>query len=306
MEMIKAEGLTKKFAGFTAVEGLTFRVSRGEVFGLLGPNGAGKTTTIRMLCCLISKTEGSARIGDYDISDAGDAMKIRKMIGIVHENVGLYESLSTYENLKFFGQMYECPESTLNENIKKYLKALDLWDKKDKPVGSFSKGMKQKVAIARSLVHDPELLFMDEPTANLDPEASKVIRDILLDLKKENRTIFLNTHNLDEAQRICDRVGVLKTRMMAVDTPSNLEGMMTSKKTVIILEEINEKVINAVKASKPKNLEVQGNSLILELTDPDKEISAIISSIATAGGKIKSVTETGASLEEVYLKLVRG
>jgi len=306
MEMIRTEGLTKKFGTFTAVDGLTFHVSKGEVFGLLGPNGAGKTTTIRMLCCLISKTGGTARIGDYDISDAGEAMKIRKMIGIVHDNVGLYESLSPYENLEFYGRMYEFQESRLRENIEKYLKALDLWDNKDKPVGSFSKGMKQKVAIARSLVHEPELLFMDEPTANLDPEASKVIRDIILDLKKENRTIFLNTHNLDEAQRICDKIGVLKTKMMAVDTPVNLERAMASKRTVFVLEEVSEKVLTAVKAGNPESVEVKGDSIILGLADPDKETSAMVNSIIAAGGKIKSVTERGASLEDVYLKLVRG
>ena len=306
MEMIRTEGLTKKFGDFTAVDGLTFQVNRGEVFGLLGPNGAGKTTTIRMLCCLIAKTGGTARISDYDISDPRDAMNIRKMIGIVHDNVGLYESLSPYENLEFFGRMYEFPEVNLKENIDKYLKALDLWDYKDKPVGSFSKGMKQKVAIARSLVHEPDLLFMDEPTANLDPEASKVIRDILLDLKKENRTIFLNTHNLDEAQRICDRIGILKTKMMAVDTPANLEKAMASKKTIFVLEAVNEKVLNAVKASNPENIEVQGNSIILELKDPDNETPAIMNSIIAAGGKIKSFNESGASLEDVYLKLVRG
>jgi len=166
--------------------------------------------------------------------------------------------------------------------------------------------MKQKVAIARSLVHEPDLLFMDEPTANLDPEASKVIRDILLDLKKENRTIFLNTHNLDEAQRICDRIGILKTKMMAVDTPANLEKAMASKKTIFVLEAVNEKVLNAVKASNPENIEVQGNSIILELKDPDNETPAIMNSIIAAGGKIKSFNESGASLEDVYLKLVRG
>lgn len=306
MEMIRTESLTKKFGTFTAVDGLTFQVNKGEVFGLLGPNGAGKTTTVRMLCCLIAKTSGTARIGDYDVSDAKEAMKIRKMIGIVHDNVGLYESLSPYENLEFYGRMYETEQSKLKENIEKYLKALDLWDNRDKTVGSFSKGMKQKVAIARSLVHEPELLFMDEPTANLDPEAAKVIREIILDLKKENRTIFLNTHNLDEAQRICDRIGILKTKMMAVDTPMNLEKAMTGKKTVFVLEVINEKVLNAVKASNPESVEVQGNSMILELTDPDKETSNIINSIIAAGGKIKSVNERGASLEDVYLNLVRG
>ncbi len=304
--MISAEGLTKKFKDYTAVDNLTFHINTGEVFGLLGPNGAGKTTTIRMLCCLISNTEGTATIGNYDISKPREAIKIRKMIGVVHDNVGLYESLSAYENLEFYGHMYECPKDVLSENIEKYLKKLELWEVKDKPVGSFSKGMKQKVAIARALVHDPELLFMDEPTANLDPEAAKVIRDIILELKKENRTIFLSTHNLDEAQRICDRIGILKTRMIAIDTPLNLERAMANMKTTIVIEEINEKVMNAVRANNPKAIEIRGNSIILEMANPDKETPAIINSIAEAGGKIKSVTEAGADLEEVYLKLVKG
>ncbi len=161
MKMIEVANLTRKFGDSTAVDSLTFSLDRGEIFGLLGPNGAGKTTTVRMLCCLISKTGGSARIGDLDISDRDDAMNIRKMIGLVPDNVGLYETLSAYANLVFYGRMYEFPEKQLDENIEKYLKMLDLWDKKDSPVGSFSKGMKQKVSLARALVHDPEVLFMD-------------------------------------------------------------------------------------------------------------------------------------------------
>ncbi len=305
MKMIKADGLTKKFGEMTAVDHLTFSVEKGEVFGLLGPNGAGKTTTVRMLCCLIAKTEGSATIAGYDVSKAEDAMKIRKMIGIVHDNVGLYETLSAYENLEFFGRMYECPQPRLNENIEKYLKMLDLWDKKDRPVASFSKGMKQKVAVVRALVHEPELLFLDEPTANLDPEASKVIRDTILELKKEDRTIFLNTHNLDEAQRICTRIGVLNTKLVAVDTPKNLEASIGNRQTTFTLEETNSKIIDAVRARGPKSLQSEGNMIILELSDPEKETPEIVNAIVGAGGRIKSVNEVGATLEDIYLKLVR-
>ncbi|MEM3811967.1 MAG: ABC transporter ATP-binding protein, partial [Thermoplasmata archaeon] len=217
-KMIDVHNLTMKFGDITAVDDLTFYVEKGEVFGLLGPNGAGKTTTVRLLCCLLSPTSGSATVGDYNITNKNDAMKIRKMIGLVPDNVGLYETLSAYANLEFFGRMYETPEQLIKENIEKYLKMLDLWDKKNNAIGSFSKGMKQKVALARALIHDPEVLLLDEPTANLDPEAAKAIRDIILDLKKENRTILLNTHNLDEAQRICNRIGVLKTKLIAADT----------------------------------------------------------------------------------------
>ena len=303
--MIEVANLTRKFGDFTAVDSLTFNLDRGEVFGLLGPNGAGKTTTVRILCCLISKTSGSVRIGDLDTSDRDDAMKIRKMIGLVPDNVGLYDTLGAYANLEFYGRMYEFPEKQLKENIEKYLKMLDLWDKKDLPVGSFSKGMRQKVSLARALVHDPEVLFMDEPTANLDPEAAKTIRDVILDLRRENRTILLNTHNLDEAQRICNRIGVLKTRLIAVDTPENLAKLVSGRKTVILLEEMNDRILGAVRALNPRSVETEGNKIAVGMADPDRETPAIITAIVSSGGKVRSVSETGASLEDIYLQLVR-
>ena len=303
--MIEVANLTRKFGDFTAVDSLTFNLDRGEVFGLLGPNGAGKTTTVRILCCLISKTSGSVRIGDLDTSDRDDAMKIRKMIGLVPDNVGLYDTLSAYANLEFYGRMYEFPEKQLKENIEKYLKMLDLWDKKDLPVGSFSKGMRQKVSLARALVHDPEVLFMDEPTANLDPEAAKTIRDVILDLRRENRTILLNTHNLDEAQRICNRIGVLKTRLIAVDTPENLAKLVSGRKTVVLLEEMNDRILGAVRGLNPRSVETDGNKIAVGMADPDRETPAIITAIVSSGGKVRSVSETGASLEDIYLQLVR-
>ena len=305
MKMIEVANLTRKFGDSTAVDSLTFSLDRGEIFGLLGPNGAGKTTTVRMLCCLISKTGGSARIGDLDISDRDDAMNIRKMIGLVPDNVGMYESLSVVKNLEFFGRMYEAPMQVIKENIEKYLKMLDLWNNRDQAVGTFSKGMKQKVAVVRALVHDPDLLIMDEPTANLDPEAAKTIREVILDLKKDNRTIMLNTHNLDEAQRICDRIGILKTKLLAIDTPASLERTMYGRKTEIIVENINESIVNAVKLEHPLNIEINGDKMIIEMKDPDRDTPSIVSSITAAGGRIKSVSETRASLEDVYLKLVK-
>ncbi len=209
--MIETENLTKKFGDLTAVDNVTLRVNDGEVFGFLGPNGAGKTTTVRMLCCLISKTSGNAKISGYDIGNKADSLKIRKIIGLVPDNVGLSEHLTAYDNLDIYGKIYDCSDSQRKENIKRFLDMLGLWDKRNVLAGTYSKGMKQKLAIARALIHDPDVLFMDEPTANLDPESAKTVREFILELKKEKKTIFLNTHNLDEAQRICDKIAILNT-----------------------------------------------------------------------------------------------
>ena len=302
---IDARNLTRIFGDTTAVDNISFSVGEGEIFGLLGPNGAGKTTTIRMLCCLISPTSGSAIIEDYDTTDREGAMNIRRMIGLVPDNVGLYETLSAYDNLEFFGKMYELQDRQRRENIEKYLKLVDLWDKRDRAIGSFSKGMKQKVAIVRALIHDPKVLLMDEPTVNLDPEAAKGIRDLILRLRKDGRTVLINTHNLDEAQRICDRIGVLKTKLIAVDTPQNLERAISGTRTVVVLEEVNDDILSAIKAVNLKDIKRDGNKLIIDVSDPEKETPVIINAIVSAGGKVISANRIGASLEEVYLKLVR-
>lgn len=303
--MITVERLTKKFGEITAVDGLTFQVNEGEVFGFLGPNGAGKTTTIRMLCCLISKTSGNARISTYDIGNMADSLQIRKMTGLVPDNVGLYNDLTAMENLDFYGKLYESPAKQRKENIEKFLKMLDIWDRRNVRAGSFSKGMKQKLALARALIHEPKLLFMDEPTANLDPESSKTMRDFILELKKQGRTIFLNTHNLDEAQRICDRIGILKTKLLTTGTPEQLRESLSGAKTEIKLVEVNENLTNELRKRIPNKIEVSGNKLIINVTDPDKENPAIIADIASAGGQIREVNQVIPTLEDVYLQIVK-
>jgi ABC-2 type transport system ATP-binding protein len=304
MNMIEVENLTKKFGENTAVDSLTFQVAQGEVFGLLGPNGAGKTTTIRMLCCLISNTSGDARIAGYQIGNGADSLTIRKLIGLVPDNIGLYEELSAYENLDYYGKLYECTEANRKEQIEYFLKMLDLWEKRDQPISDFSKGMKQKVAIARALIHDPELLFFDEPTANLDPESARVVRDFILKLKKDGKTIFLNTHNLDEAQRICDRIGILKTKLLTVNTPEQLEKTVWGSKTVIQMEQINDQILAAVQKLEPKALNVEENRFTLTLGDPQKENPDFIQAIVSAGGRIQYVTQLNPGLEETYLKVI--
>jgi ABC-2 type transport system ATP-binding protein len=304
--MIDTENLTKKFGDSTAVDSVTLHVDEGEVFGFLGPNGAGKTTTVRMLTCLIAKSSGSAMIGDYEIASRTDQPKIRKMIGLLTENVGLYEELSAYDNLDFYGRFYKLDEQKRKERIEHLLKLLGLWDRKDAPAGTFSKGMKQKLAIARALIHDPEVLFLDEPTANLDPEASKIVRDFILELKKEKRTIFVNTHLLDEAERICDRVAILKTKLITTGSPQELRQSLAGRKVKFQLQQVDDTVISAVKKMGYLIEEVTGNSFVINLQDPVKEDAAILQSVLGAGGRVVFVTEVGSSLEDVYLKLVKG
>ena len=165
--------------------------------------------------------------------------------------------------------------------------------------------MKQKLAIARALIHEPEVLFLDEPTVNLDPESSKTVRDFLLELKKEKKTIFLNTHNLDEAQRICDRIGILNTKLMAVGTPEELEQSVTRRKTVIQLEQVNDAILNSLKKLSIGKMNSERNKLTIDVVNPEKENPSIIRAIVDAGGNVQSVSVTGSTLEDAYLKLVK-
>jgi len=303
--MITVDNLTKKFGEVTAIEGLTFQVEEGEIFGFLGPNGAGKTTTIRMLCCLISKTSGEARIDNYDVDKAADSLQIRKMIGLVPDNVGLYNDLTAFENLDFYGKLYEVHEGHRRENIERFLKMLDLWERKDTRAGSFSKGMKQKLALARALIHEPKLLFMDEPTANLDPESAKTVRDFILEVKKQGRTIFLNTHNLEEAQRICDRIGIIKTRLLRIGSPEQLRESLTKPKIEIRLAEVSEALVDALRKKVPNKIEVSDSKLIIDVSDPDKENPVIVNAISSSGGQIREVSQVVPTLEDVYLQIVK-
>jgi ABC-2 type transport system ATP-binding protein len=227
------------------------------------------------------------------------------MIGLVPDNVGLYEDLTAFENLDFYGKLYEVPEGRRRENIERFLKMLDLWDRKDARAGSFSKGMKQKLALARALVHEPKILFMDEPTANLDPESAKTVRDFILELKKQGRTIFLNTHNLDEAQRVCDRIGIIKTKLLTIGTPEQLRESLSKPKTEIRLAQVTEALVSALRKIIPNQMEVSDNKLIIDVTDPDKENPAIIAAITSSGGQVREVTQVVPTLEDVYLQIVK-
>jgi ABC-2 type transport system ATP-binding protein len=259
-----------------------------------------------MLCCLISKTSGTARIGNYEVGNRADQQKIRRMVGLLTENVGLYEELSAYDNLDFYGRFYRMDEQKRKEQIEYLLKMLGLWERRNEAAGTFSKGMKQKLAIARALIHDPQVLFLDEPTANLDPEAAKTVRDFILELKKQKRTIFLNTHLLDEAEKVCDRVAILKTRLIAIGTPQELRRSLSGRKIKVQLQRVDDVIVEAIKKIGFQVSEITNNGLVIDVNDPEKENQAILKAIEAAGGYVQFITETGSTLEDVYLKLVRG
>jgi ABC-2 type transport system ATP-binding protein len=300
--MIQTHDLTKQFGETLAVKGLNLEVAEGEVFGFLGPNGAGKTTTVRMLTSLIAPTHGSAVVNGYTIGK--DDRKIRQSVGILTESPGMYENLSAEYNLQIYANLYEVKD--VRGQVGKYLHMLGLWERRYDEAGTFSKGMKQKLAIARALLHEPRILFLDEPTAGLDPEAAHLVRDFIEELRKEGRTIFLCTHNLDEADRLCDRIGVFKTHLLVVDTPTNLRQQVFGRKVVFHLQRIEESYL-ALLRSMPfvKEARAVDDKLVATLDDPESQNPGIIRSLVEAGAEIRFVGELRHSLEDVYLQLVK-
>lgn len=301
--MIETHNLTKTFDKFTAVENLNLTVQSGEIFAFLGPNGAGKTTTMRMLACLIAPTGGEAIVAGYRVGQQDE--QIRSSIGILTEAPGLYEKLNALQNLDFFARLYGLDTATREKQIKRYLEILGLWERRSEPVGNFSKGMKQKLSIARALLHEPQVVFLDEPTSALDPESAKVVRDFVAELKSEGRTIFLCTHNLDEADKLADRVGVFKKHLIQVDTPENLRRSLYGQHVLFRLREVTEPVRAAVRGlAFVRDAQVNGTSFSLGLDDPNAMTPLVVNALVQAGGAILQVQEERASLESVYLDLI--
>jgi ABC-2 type transport system ATP-binding protein len=300
--MIKAEGLTKEFGNKLAVDSLNLEIQEGEVFGFLGPNGAGKTTTVRLLTSLIGPTRGSAIVNGFRIGV--DDRKIRSTVGVLTETPGMYDNLSADQNLRIFAELYDVKD--ISGQVEKYIKMLGLWDRRFDAAGTYSKGMKQKLAIARALIHEPRILFLDEPTAGLDPEASHMLRDFIADLRKEGRTIFLCTHNLDEADRLCDRIGVFKTRLLVLDTPANLRSSLFGRKVVFHLQIVDEKITESVrKFDYIKEIKIIDNKILITVDDPDLRNPEIIRTLVENGANLRFVGELRHSLEDVYLQLVQ-
>lgn len=300
--MIHTQNLSKRFGTVQAVNNLDLDVHEGEVFGFLGPNGAGKTTTVRMLASLIAPSEGTATVAGFTVGKQDS--DIRRNVGLLTETPGMYDNLSAETNLRIFAELYEVKD--VRGQVEKYLKMLGLWDRREDSAGTFSKGMKQKLAIARALLHEPRLLFLDEPTSGLDPEASHLVREFISELKREGRTIFLCTHNLDEADRLCDRVGVFKTRLLVVDTPAALRKSVFGRKVVIHLAEKSDVFLSVVKSlSFVTDVKSVDNKLVIQLEDPETHNPEIVRALINANAPIQFIGELRYSLEEVYLQLVR-
>jgi len=308
--MIITQGLSKVFKigkkqkqEFTAVDGLNLQVNEGEVFGFLGPNGAGKTTTVRMLTCLIQPSAGQASVNGLVVGR--DDTAIRRTVGLLTESPGMYERLSAEKNLSIYAELYDVPD--VSAAVNKYLVMLDLWERRFDPVGSFSKGMRQKLAVARALLHEPKVLFLDEPTTGLDPEAAKTVRDFIYELKNEGRTIFMTTHNLDEAEKLCDRVGIFKQSLLALDSPANLRQKLFGRKVVFHLGGINPQWLLLVSELEGISaVEQFENKLVVSMAEPEKTNPIITRLLVEQGADIQFIGEVRQSLEQIYFEMLHG
>lgn len=315
---ISAQALGRKFADRWAVRDLCLEIETGEVFGLLGPNGAGKTTTMRMLSSLIAPSVGSANVCGYDV--VRQPTEVRRSIGIMTESPGLYESLSAQQNLEFYAKLYDIVPHDAQRQIERYLTLLGLWERRRDPTGTFSKGMKQKLSIARALLHEPPILILDEPTSALDPEGAKLVRDFIASLRDDGRTIILCTHNLSEAQALCDRVGIVRGRLLRVGTPRDLQRSLYGRHIEIRIanpepdfggeisssegQTMNDYAIGIALLPGVGDVVVAGHSLLIAMHDPDMATPAVVRVLVGQGAEIQRVAEVEHTLEMAYLDLV--
>ena len=304
--ILRAQGLTKRFGALTAVDGLDLEVHEGEVFGFLGPNGAGKTTTLRLLCALIAPTAGTAEIAGARLGR--DDARIRATVGILTEQPGLYERQSASENLRFFAALYGLPRDVAAEQTDRYLRLMGLWDRRDEAVATFSRGMKQKVAIARAALHEPRIVFLDEPTTGLDPDAAKTVREFIGQIRSEGRTVFLCTHNLDEADRLCDRIAFFRRSVLRLDTPASLRAELYGQATEFrLLPRPREEDLVRVRAvGGVRSAVAEDGAIVVSSEDPLRTNPAVIRALVEGGADVAYVTERRVPLEDVYLRIVEG
>ncbi len=300
---LSVHGLGKRFGDRVAFEDVSFEIGHGEVFGFLGPNGAGKTTTVRTLGTLIAPTSGSATVAGIPLTPE-NGVEIRRRIAVMPESPGLYERLSVAENLECFADLYQVADPA--ERIDRALRAVNLADRAHDACGSLSKGLRQRVALARALLSDPEVLFLDEPTAGLDPVAARDVHGLVDELRQRGVTIFLTTHRLEEAEQLCDRVAILNTTLRTIGRPDELRDRLFAKtltvRTRVPLPEPG-RVFDGLPA-------VDGwhsggpASYVLAVSDADAAAPAATRALVAAGADVLSIGESRHSLEDVYLELV--
>jgi len=297
--------LTKHYGDVRAVDHISFDVKEGEIFGFLGPNGAGKTTTIRILTGLIKPDEGKAFVAGYDVLKK--PIEAKQHIGVVPEVSNAYVDLTAWENLALIGKLYGVQPRKLKENATKFLKEFGLYEVKDKLVRAFSKGMKQRLLLCMALVNDPEVLFLDEPTSGLDVESARLLREKVTRYNKDGKTVFLSTHNMEEANQLCHRIAIINHgRIAAVDTPENLRAQsmelqyieVAFSKTVDTQEfSENPSIIKAVSA---------GNKVRIYTAAPSSVIEFLVEYAKKNNVRILSLNSMMPSLEDVFLKFTRG
>jgi ABC-2 type transport system ATP-binding protein len=301
---IRTTNLACSFGSVRAVDGISLEVPRGTVFGFLGPNGAGKTTTIRLLLGLLEPTSGEAEVLGFNTHTHGD--QVRERCGALLEHNGLYERLSAYDNLDFYGRIWHIPAGKRQARLKELLSNLDLWERRDETTGSWSRGMKQKLAVARVLLHHPELVFLDEPTAGLDPIASAALREDLANLaKSEGVTIFLTTHNLAEAEKLCQQVAVIRQgKLVATGSPDELRRTSGKPRLEISGSGFSEQALDALKIHpQVAAVSAEMNRLVIDFKQPCSS-APFISLLVNAGAQIEEVLKGKIDLEDAFLSLL--
>jgi len=304
--VLRTERLTKRFERLTAVEDLDLEVREGEVFGFLGPNGAGKTTTLRLLCALIAPTSGTAEVAGFRLGAQDE--QIRASVGILTEQPGLYERQSAEDNLLFFAALFGLSASVARQQTERYLRLMGLWDRRTEAVATFSRGMKQKMAIARAALHEPRIIFLDEPTTGLDPDAARTVREFITQIRGEGRTVFLCTHNLDEADRLCDRIAFFRRTVIRIDTPAHLRAELYGHATEfrILPSPRPEHLVKVQSVEGVSGAHLENGSIIVKSADPLLVNPRVIRALVGEGAEVAYVSDRKVSLEDVYLRVVEG
>ena len=301
--LIETEDLSKSFDGFQAVDGVTLSIQPGELLALLGPNGAGKTTTIRMLASILRPSRGWARVAGYDVVTHPQA--VRRAIGMLTEHHGLYTRMRADEYLAFFGQAYGMRGEHIRVRIASLLDQLELQDSDHRRLGEFSKGMRQKLALARTMLHDPSILLLDEPTSAMDPASARLVRESISKLRSSSRVIVVCTHNLNEAEILADRIAIIKSgKIVALGTQEELKNQFLGNPVmrITLAEPLNGRKPNLPGAV---GSVVYGNNWIqYEVSKPKETNPTILQKLTHEGYGVVTISEVGRSLEDVYLNVV--